>query len=69
MRWEYKILKLEAGDAESLERTLDDWGEAGWELVAAYPDPIRDSHTPKLVTVFKSVAISIPSLETRLHAR
>jgi len=69
MRWEYKILKLQVGDSESLERTLDDWGEAGWELVAAYPDPQQDGHSPKVVAVFKSVAISIPSLETRLHAR
>ena len=69
MRWEYKIVKVDSSDPKSLERSLDDWGEAGWELVAAYPDTQFDSHAPKLVAVFKSVAISIPSLETRLHAR
>jgi hypothetical protein len=69
MRWEYKVVKLNSDDPKSLERSLDDWGEAGWELVAAYPNAPIDGHAPKLVAVFKSVAVSIPSLETRIHAR
>jgi len=69
MRWEYKIVKVDSSDARSLERSLDDWGEAGWELVTAYPDTPIGGHAPKLVAVFKSVAVSIPALETRIHAR
>ncbi len=69
MRWEYKVVKLEIRDPHSLERSLDDWGEAGWELVATHPDPHPDGMTPKIMAVFKSVAISIPNLENRLRAR
>lgn len=69
MQWEYKVVKVKNEDPKALERSLDDWGEAGWELVAAYPDPQPDDHVPKLVVVFKSVTISKPSLETRLRAR
>jgi len=40
-QWEYQVRVLgtywNAANPEAVEETLNDWGEGGWEVIAAYP--------------------------------
>ena len=35
--WEYEVTRIQAVNDGSLETTLNEWGENGWELVSLTP--------------------------------
>ncbi|MBN1126101.1 MAG: DUF4177 domain-containing protein [Sedimentisphaerales bacterium] len=60
MKWEYKVLKLEATgffggkvDAEAFEGYMNNLGRNGWELVTAFDTNQSYGQTRDVVAVFK----------------
>ncbi|GAA0084776.1 DUF4177 domain-containing protein [Clostridium sp. MB05] len=43
MKWEYKVIEINSikglGDSEELQKELNNYGEAGWELVGGLTKP------------------------------
>ena len=60
MKWEYKTIKLGAKglrggkfDEAQLDRTMNELGDQGWELGAAFDTEVAGGRTRDVVVIFK----------------
>ncbi len=62
MKWEYKVLSLEASgfwsgggkiDLDKYEATLNELGKDGWELVSSFDTNKNYGETKNVISIFK----------------
>lgn len=54
MRWEYRVIAVNFDDGSEGERTLNEFGAQGWELIAQVPKPRLAKHfADRLRWIFK----------------